>query len=197
MKSPADPSGLCVLSVSMSVLNPRNTWHDTKRDDREAPELADTAVSAQVSSMNGVGIVAERAMWWPGPSASSWQEAHGSPGATSAAPRWAIADGELGGGRGVATYVLVANTSAIDSQVEVTLLFESAAPVSRTFAVRAHSRFNVDVAALFPEAHERRFGAVVQSLTAGASIVVERAIYWNANGVVWAAGTDSLAMPLP
>jgi len=27
--------------------------------------------------------------------------------------------------------------------------------------------------------------------------VVERSMYWNANGVVWAAGTNLLATPLP
>jgi len=52
----------------------RTVWVDL-----EDPRLADTAVSAQVTSINGVGIVVERAMWWPG-TAEYWSEAHNSPG---------------------------------------------------------------------------------------------------------------------
>jgi hypothetical protein len=38
---------------------------------------------------------------------------------------------------------------------------------------------------------------VVESLGATpAEIVVERALYWNANGVAWAAGTNALATKL-
>ena len=42
-----------------------------------------------------------------------------------------------------------------------------------------------------------RFGAIVESLgSTPAQIVVERAMYWDANGVIWAAGTDLLATKL-
>jgi len=42
-----------------------------------------------------------------------------------------------------------------------------------------------------------RFGAVVESLGATpAQIVVERAMYWNASGVIWAAGSNLLATKL-
>ena len=40
-----------------------------------------------------------------------------------------------------------------------------------------------------------RFSAVVESLGA-TPIVVERAMYWNANGQLWAAGSDLLATKL-
>ena len=44
---------------------------------------------------------------------------------------------------------------------------------------------------------ERRFGAIVESLGATpAQIVVERAMYNDANGVVWAAGTNNLGTRL-
>ena len=44
----------------------------------------------------------------------------------------------------------------------------------------------------------RRFGAIVESLGAQpAEIVVERAMYSNAGGVQWAAGTNTLATRLP
>jgi hypothetical protein len=39
------------------------------------------------------------------------------------------------------------------------------------------------------------FGAIIES--DGPEIVVERAIYSNYQGLVWAAGSDALATPLP
>jgi hypothetical protein len=45
----------------------------------------------------------------------------------------------------------------------------------------------------------RRFGVVVESVetTPLADLVVERAMYWNAGGEIWAAGTSLLATPVP
>ena len=74
-------------------------------------------------------------------------------------------------------------------------MFEDGATVARTFTIGGSSRFNVNVGVEFPEAAGRRFGAVVES-TSPASIVVERATYWNAGGVAWAAGTNAMATRL-
>ena len=46
----------------------------------------------------------------------------------------------------------------------------------------------------FPEAVGRRFGAVV---VGDNDFIVERAMYWDANGVHWAAGTNALAARRP
>ncbi len=165
--------------------------------DREDPRLASTAVSTTLTSTNGVPVIAERTMWWPGPSLAAWQEAHNSPGATTTGTAWGLAEGEVGGANGTETYILIANTSAIGSDVRVTLLFEEGAPIARSFPVGPNSRFSVSIAAMFPEAVDRRFGAVVESLGASpAQIVVERAMYSNAGGVPWAAGTNAVATRL-
>jgi hypothetical protein len=58
--------------------------------------LADAAVSTDVIVENGVGVLVERAMWWPGDS-STWTEAHNSGGVTQGATRWALADRKSGG----------------------------------------------------------------------------------------------------
>lgn len=165
--------------------------------DREDPRLADTAVSTTVTSLNGVPMLAERTMWWPGPTAASWHEAHASAGATDTGTRWALAAGELGGAGAVETYYLVANASALSASVDVTLLFEDGTTSARAFTVAPNSRFNVAVGSEFPEAAGRRFGAVVESRgNPPAAIVVERAMYSNADGIVWAAGTNALATRL-
>lgn len=164
--------------------------------DGEDPLLGDTAVSAVVEATNGVGIIAERAMWWPGDS-NTWHEGHGSPGAAETGTTWAMAEGNALG-PDQQTYILVANTSSFPADVRATLLFEDGTTAVRTFAVPAESRFNIAVPAeFFPEALDRRFGAVVESLgDTPAQIVVERAMYSNAAGVAWAAGTNALATKL-
>ena len=160
--------------------------------DSEAPELANTAVSASLTASDG--IVAERSMWWPGTPAT-WHEAHNSPGAPLTGIRWAMAEGQQDRETGMSSYVLVANTGGA-ATVRVTLLMEDGSPnVTRDFVVGANSRFNVDIGAFFPEAAGRRFGAIVESMT-GSPIVVERATYSDAAGVTWAAGGNALATRL-
>jgi len=165
--------------------------------DGEHPSLADTAVSTTITSTNGVGIIVERSMWWPGPTAATWHEAHNSPGATMTGTRWALAEGEVGGARSAQTYILVANTSPTTASVRVTLLFEDGTNASKDFSIGANSRFSVPVAAEFPASANRRFGALVESLGAvPAQIVVERAAYSNTGLAIWAAGTNALAARL-
>ena len=45
--------------------------------DYEDARLANTAVSTVIESLNGVPVIAERAMWWPG---AGWLEAHNARG---------------------------------------------------------------------------------------------------------------------
>jgi hypothetical protein len=40
------------------------------------------------------------------------------------------------------------------------------------------------------------FGAAIE-VTNAVPIAVERSLYWNANGIFWAGGTNALAVPLP
>lgn len=168
-----------------------NIWVDF-----EEARLADTAVSTTLTSTNNVPIIVERAMWWPnGP--ATWQEAHNSPGSVATGTRWGLAEGEVGGPSNTETYILIANTSATAGFAKVTLLFEDGTTAERTFPLNPNSRFNIAVASDFPAAVGKRFGAVVESVgTTLADIVVERAMYSNANGVVWAAGTNALGTRL-
>jgi probable HAF family extracellular repeat protein len=159
--------------------------------------LADVAVSTRVASTNNVPLIVERAMWWPGDS-STWHEAHNSAGSRRTGVRWALAEGEVGGARNQATYVLIANTSTVAGDALVTLLFEDGTTVQKTYPLAASSRTNVPVGSDFPSAQGRRFGVIVESTgTTPAQIVVERAMYSDAGGVTWAAGTNSLATRIP
>ena len=100
--------------------------------------------------------------------------------------------------RNLETYILVANTSERPADVTVTLLFEDGTSAAQTFTgIPGRSRFNVPVGGFFPGAAGKRFGAIVESVgVAPAQIVVERAMYWDAGGQRWAAGTNALATRL-
>jgi RHS repeat-associated protein len=194
------PDGRTLSRTTTAPPNSRsNVWVDLEQfDGIDGFPLADTAVSTTVESLNDVPLIVERAMWWPGPTAATWHEAHNSAGSTVTGTRWALAEGEVGGPRALETYYLIANTSATAGTVEVTLLFEGGGTATKTYAVPPRSRTNVPVGLDFPAAANRRFGAILTSTTgpSPARIVVERAMYSNARDVVWAAGSNAVATRL-
>jgi hypothetical protein len=160
--------------------------------DGEDPALLDTPVSTRVNAP--VPIVVERAMWWPSP---VWYEAHDSVGAVVTAPKWAVAEGQEGGASEAQTFILIANTSNVGGQVDVTVYLEDdTAPITKRFAVLPNSRFNVHVEDDFPAARDQRYSTIVESVGAPLDLVVERATYMNSGKVTWAAGTNSLGTPI-
>ena len=187
------PGGATVTKSYTVAANSRKTvWVDF-----EDPLLANTAVAFTATSANGVPFLAERAMWFPGPTPATWNEAHASAGATSTGVRWALAEGEAGGARATETYILVGNASASDGSVRVTLFFEDGSTATKMFPSAANSRINVNVGVEFPSAVGRRFGAIVESVGATpAPIVVERSVYSAVGGVPFVAGTNAVATKL-
>lgn len=162
--------------------------------EREHALLADTAVSTELVVTNGVPIVAERAMWWPGPTSVTWSEAHNSLGATAASSRWALANGQVGGALVADTYILIANLSTQPGLARVRLVLDDGTTRERTYSLSPTSRRNVNTAVDFTAMAGHTFGALVESVGATAlDLVVERASYWDAEGVRWAAGTNALA----
>ena len=197
------PDGTTYVRTTTVAGNSRyNAWVDYETPDGTIGyPLADTAVSTTVESLNGVPIIVERAMWWPG-TAATWHEAHNSPGSTETGAVWGLAEGEVGGVRGLETYVLIANTSAFEGRAKVTVFFEDGTSSSRSVTLKASSRTNVAIGA--PESvggfgdivKDRRFATLVESEDAGdgvAALVVERAMYSSTNRALWAAGTNALA----
>ena len=163
----------------------------------EDQALASTSVSMEVTSTNGVPIVAERAMWWPGSSPATWHEAHVSTGSQETGVAWAFAEGEQGGPAARDTYVLVANTAQAAGSARVSVFFEDGTTDSKTIALEPRSRTTLHMGTQFPSTAGRRFATLVESLGIDpVPIVAERAMYWSANGVAWAAGTAALGAPL-
>ena len=109
-------------------------------------------------------------------------------GVTAAGTRWVLAEGETGGTAGAETYVLVANPSPADARVRVRVLRGTGRPpIGVERVVVAQTRLTLAMSGVGLDAGER-FGVEVESLD-GVPIVVERAMYWNADGRWWSAGT--------
>ncbi len=159
------------------------------------PSLAETDVSAEITA-NG-DIIVERAMYWPY-DFTQWYEAHASAGITATGTQWGLAEGEYGGPLAFDSYVLIANPSAQDANVQVTLLRGAwLTPLTMTLTIAANSRGTVSAGqfvALGLQSGER-FGAIVTS-TNNVPIVVERAMYWNGGGVFWGGGTNETAVKI-
>ncbi len=174
-----------------------NIWVNEEDFPGLGKALAKTAVSATLTSTNDVPVIVERAMWWPRPS-PFWMEAHNSAGVTATGTVWGLAEGEVGGPFTTETYILIANTSSFAGTARVTLVVEGGAPYVVDVPLPANSRTNVPVIEeWFPGITGKRFGALIESLgDAPAQIVVERAMYSDANGVHWAAGTSATATRL-
>lgn len=158
----------------------------------EHPLLANAAVSTQVTS--DLPIVSERAMYWFGPSAT-WVEAHNSFGLTAIGTKWGLAEGSVGiPPFDYETYILLANPNDTATMVTITYLRTNGSTVAKTYPVPPTSRFNVFVNADVPELSNEDFSAVIEATL---PIAVERALYWNAEGIKWAAGTNATAARLP
>jgi hypothetical protein len=92
----------------------------------------------------------------------------------------------------------VPNTSPFAGTARVTLVTEGGGTMALDVPLLASSRTNVPVDGhSFPGITRERFGELVESLGGTpAQIVVERAMYSDANGVHWAAGTNAVATRL-
>jgi len=173
--------------------NSRFTIDVNNADDR----LHNAAVSTLLTSTNSVPVIVERSMYWPN-DGTGWVEGHNAAGLTVTGTKWMLAEGEQGGPTNQSTFVLVANTSSFGGDIKVTLLFEDGTPeVSRTFTLLPNSRFNVPLDGEFAVVAGKRFATIVESLgDTPAQIVVERALYSDANGATWAAGSSAVATKL-
>jgi hypothetical protein len=162
--------------------------------EQDVPQLGNfSAIGTRVTS--DVPIVVERSQYWP-ESPRQWYEAHNSFGQTETALHWGLAEGRVGGAAAYKTYVMLTNAdTATSAQVAVKFLREGAAPVAKTFTIAPASRLTIDVGGTqVPEIVDGAFGAEIVS---SIPISVERAMYANANGQFWAAGTIATATRLP
>lgn len=119
-----------------------------------------------------------------------------SAGATQAASRWVLAEGEEGGPYQAQSFVLLANTGASPMTVRLRSLPRPwGPPALMEVAVPAGSRVTVPLASL--PGYVSGGIEVIQQGGGPAALVVEGAIYWGIGAQPFAAGAAWLATPLP
>ena len=156
------------------------------------PRLRNAAFSTQVTS--DVPIAAERSMYWP--ATLPWRESHNSAGVAQVATSWGLAEGRAGGAQNFRTYLLLGNPESREANVTVTYLRSTGAPIVKTYVVPRTARYTIDVNSDIPELDGSLFGARID-VTNGVGIMVERSMYWDANGTFWSGGTNTTATRLP
>jgi hypothetical protein len=181
-------SGQPVMKKKLIPANGRVTVNIEQEDASLAAGAVATAVDAQLP------IIVERSQYWPDP-APRWYEAHNSFGVPAAGTKWGLAEGRVGGDNHAQTYILLANPGFLDAEVQLTFLRETGTPVTKSVTVTASTRFTLPVGGPeVPEITNERFGVLIES---NQPIAVERALYWDADGTVWAAGSNATASRLP
>jgi autotransporter-associated beta strand protein len=160
----------------------------------EGLPIPDGPVATQITATRPV--IAERAQYWP-LSPDRWTETHNSFGVTDAGLKWGLAEGRAGGPEGYQTYILLANAGTEPAHAQLQFLGDGDSPTPGTITIDVPAQRRVNVAVDptgAPGDPATMFGALI---TSDKPIVVERALYWNVNGEIWAAGTNATATRLP
>jgi hypothetical protein len=194
--TPADVTFTYLPSTGVPITRTRQVPANSRLTvnlEGEDPALANAAVATTVTS-TATPIIVERSQYWPY-TPDQWYEAHNSFGQTAPATHWGLAEGRVGGPEEYQTYILLANPQSTPAVVTVRFLPEGGTPVTKSFTVAPTSRFNLSVDHdQVPELANVAFGADIRS---SVPIMVERSMYSNANGQIWAAGTNATGTPLP
>jgi len=140
-------------------------------------------VSTKVQSLNNVGIICERAMYWnvsvpsgdEGCATVQWAGGHCSTGVTSTSDAWYLAEGSTDG---FETWILVQNPNDSDASVRLTYMDEGGNTKSEDVTVLSHSRFTRLVNSVSEMDGKNGVSTKVQSLN-NVGIICERAMYWN------------------
>jgi hypothetical protein len=161
---------------------------------REDASLANASLAIHVESLGGAPLVVERTAWWG--AEGQWTEGLTGGAVRAPAARWLLAEGEEGGARKASTSLSIFNAASRDTTVRVTLLFEGAREVSTTFTLKSTTQLTAPIARMFPSAAGRRFAVLVESVAGTPSLVVDRSLFWPADGGR-VAGASSPAVSLP
>jgi hypothetical protein len=156
-----------VKTYSVAPRSRRTIWVDD-----EGPELAETDVSATITSDQP--LVVERAMYYSTPG-QSWIAGHAGAGVTAPATRWFVAEGATGAFFDF--YVLIANPGSAAADLTVTYLLQDGPPITKTYTVAARSRRTIDVKGEDPRLASADVSTIVES-TNGQPVIVERALWW-------------------
>lgn len=101
-----------------------------------------------------------------------------------AASTWYLAEGSTGG---FSVYVLVQNPTSSPANITATFMLTGGENISKSYTVPANSRYTIIPANEIGTG--KAFSTKVES---DQDIIVERAMYWDAGGVHWAGGHNTM-----
>ncbi len=146
--------------------------------------VPDADVAAKVESLNGVGIIAERSMYWDW-DGMRWYSGHNSCGNTAAATSWYFAEGCTGS---FDQWLLVLNPYASPAEVVFTFMTEDGTNVQQAVTVAPGSRYSLHANLILPAAS---FSTKIES-TNNVAIIAERSMYWKNGGQDWVSGHTTI-----
>lgn len=160
---------------------PFNMPAQSRKTVRVNDSMPNKDFSTQVDG--NVPIIAERAMYW-GSDTSLGEACHDSIGLAAPHSVFYLPDGESQNGN--ETYTLIGNPNGSAVQVRISYLLPGGKPaVSFTTTVPADSRATYNMSDKVPSG---RASVMVESLTSGKNVLVERSMYWSSRG----AGTNTI-----
>ncbi len=148
--------------------------------------------SARVESADGVGIVAERPVYFD---YRGWTGGHDVMGANAPAAEWYFAEGTCR--PGFEPYIAIQNPGSTEADVRITYMLGDGSTRDQRITVPGHARNTVVVNEVLGRgddpAHD--FSAKVES-TNGVGIIAERPVYFSYRGA-WTGGHDVMGAVAP
>ena len=148
------------------------------------------SISTKVESLNGIGIIVERAMYRSS-YGIEWASAHCSIGVNEPATTWYLAEGATL--NGIDQWVTIQNPSESTAQVTVSFMKTTGEVVTEVVEIVPTSRYTIHVNDIVPE---EELSTLVEA-TNGVGIIVERAMYRSSGGVDWVCAHDSIGVTEP
>lgn len=165
----------------------------SRRTVRVNAKIPASAVSALVECTNGLDIVVERSMYWPGAARTG---AHTSRALAGTATEWYLAEGATGF---FDVFILLVNIDPV-APATVTLTFqpEFGDPETKVVSVGANSRQTIWVNQ-DPDLQELASRAFSTKVTSSIPIAVERAMYFPAQPAqgFWRGGHGNIGQTAP
>ena len=142
----------------------------------------DKSVSAKFVSDQD--IIVERAVYWDA-GGVHYAGGHNTMGTTVLGKTWYLAEGYTGGS--FVTLGLIQNPTNSVANVTVTFMVQGGDNITKSYSVPANSRYTVN--------YNRDIGpdkSVSAKFVSDQDIIVERAVYWDAGGVHYAGGHNTM-----
>ena len=139
-----------------------------------------------------IPVAADRTMywdsWWDEWVDIKWIGGHCSRGTTEKSTKWYIAEGAS---HVFDAFILIFNPSMDEeAEIKVTFLDSDGRIIEHYHTIPPHTRYTIWTNKLFGSV--MGFSAAIESLN-NTFVICERAMYWNAGGITWAGGHDTIA----